>query len=206
MHETPVHQRLEHLLYFQVKVIIPQHLNSLSNLKSLNLNKNKIQKIENYMFMALRNLLTLAACSNRIAVLEHHSFYGLHKLNWLMLEKNYIKEINLGDLSPGILVDLAHNQITQDDRLLGLPHENPAFVRLDIKEKTGTLFHVLPNYYHFFIVIKIIIIILFYLLYFISLYFILHEFVSKSITNEVIENSDSLSSHVSFQCHHHKTP
>ena len=93
--------------------------------------------------MALTNLQILTANSNRIRVLEHHSFYGLHRLTCLHLQKNLIKQINLGDLPLGVYIFLEKNQIQRNNGLVGLPHLNPESLELRIRTFSGMLYHML---------------------------------------------------------------
>ena len=109
---------------FQIEIIVQEHFKSLPQVSCLNLNNNMLRTIKNYTLTALTNLWGLTANANKITVLEHHAFYGLHRLQYLRLERNYIMEINLGDLPSGVLIRLHENRIAGEGGFLGLPQNS----------------------------------------------------------------------------------
>ncbi|NXN84421.1 TLR5 protein, partial [Bombycilla garrulus] len=101
---------------------------SLGNLESLNLFKNKINQIERQAFFGLGNLKILNLSSNLLGELYDYTFKGLHSVMYIDLQQNHIGMI--GDQSFRQLInlkiiDLRDNAIK---RLPSFPHLTSAFL------------------------------------------------------------------------------
>ncbi|XP_066036480.1 toll-like receptor 5 [Chamaea fasciata] len=101
---------------------------SLGNLESLNLFKNKINQIQSQAFFGLGNLKTLNLSSNLLGELYDYTFEGLHSVTYIDLQQNHIGMI--GDKSFRQLVnlkiiDLRDNAIK---KLPSFPHLTVAFL------------------------------------------------------------------------------
>ncbi|NXU62432.1 TLR5 protein, partial [Horornis vulcanius] len=101
---------------------------SLSNLESLNLFKNKINQIQRQAFFGLGNLNILNLSGNLLGELYDYTFEGLRSVTYIDLQQNHIGMI--GDKSFSQLinlktVDLRDNAIK---RLPSFPHLTSAFL------------------------------------------------------------------------------
>ncbi|RLW06930.1 hypothetical protein DV515_00003991 [Chloebia gouldiae] len=101
---------------------------SLANLESLNLFKNKINQIQRQAFFGLGNLKILNLSSNLLGELYDYTFEGLHSVMYIDLQQNHIGMIgansfrNLVNLK---IIDLRDNAIK---RLPSFPHLTSAFL------------------------------------------------------------------------------
>jgi Leucine-rich repeat (LRR) protein len=66
---------------------------NLPSLESINLSRNKIEKIEADMFLNTNNLKNIFMDKNRISVIERGAFDGLKKINRLSLNFNQFTEL-----------------------------------------------------------------------------------------------------------------
>ncbi|KAL1492673.1 hypothetical protein ABEB36_010897 [Hypothenemus hampei] len=93
---------------------IPENIPSYA--VHLEINRNKLTKIEALAFKHLTHLQTLKLKQNQINSLSDGAFYGLNKIEKLMLDSNHISIINKGWLyALGSLKELtlSHNRIIQ---------------------------------------------------------------------------------------------
>ncbi|NXH51259.1 TLR5 protein, partial [Rhabdornis inornatus] len=121
------------LRFFDISVGFIFSLNSLvfqslGNLESLNLFKNKINQIKRQAFLGLGNLKILNLSSNLLGELYDYTFEGLRSVMYIDLQQNHIGMI--GDKSFRQLVnlkiiDLRDNAIK---RLPSFPHLTSAFL------------------------------------------------------------------------------
>ncbi|NWH89684.1 TLR5 protein, partial [Aegithalos caudatus] len=116
---------ISHGFIFSLNSLIFQ---SLGNLESLNLFKNKINQIQRHAFFGLDNLKTLNLSGNLLGELYDYTFEGLRSVTYIDLQQNHIGMI--GDKSFVQLVnlkviDLRDNAIK---RLPSFPHLTSAFL------------------------------------------------------------------------------
>ncbi|NWI37622.1 TLR5 protein, partial [Picathartes gymnocephalus] len=101
---------------------------SLGNLESLNLFKNKINQIQRQAFIGLGNLKILNLSSNLLGELYDYTFEGLHSVMRIELQQNHIGMIGDQSFSQLVnlkIIDLRDNAIK---RLPSLPHLTSAFL------------------------------------------------------------------------------
>ncbi|NWY39536.1 TLR5 protein, partial [Sylvia atricapilla] len=101
---------------------------SLVNLESLNLFKNKINQIQRKAFFGLGNLKTLNLSGNLLGELYDYTFEGLHSVTYIDLQHNHIGAIvdkSFRQLANLETIDLRDNAIK---RLPSFPHLTSAFL------------------------------------------------------------------------------
>ncbi|NXM57165.1 TLR5 protein, partial [Illadopsis cleaveri] len=101
---------------------------SLGNLESLNLFKNKINQIQRRAFFGLGNLKTLNLSSNLLGELYDYTFEGLHSVTYIDLQQNHIGMIDDKSFRQLVnleTIDLRDNAIK---RLPSFPHLTAAFL------------------------------------------------------------------------------
>ncbi|XP_063247166.1 toll-like receptor 5 [Prinia subflava] len=101
---------------------------SLGNLESLNLFKNKINQIRRQAFFGLGNLKTLNLSSNLLGELYDYTFEGLHSVTYIDLQQNHIGMI--GDQAFSKLVNLKTIDLRDNaiKKLPSFPHLASAFL------------------------------------------------------------------------------
>ncbi|NXM39430.1 TLR5 protein, partial [Gymnorhina tibicen] len=101
---------------------------SLGNLESLNLFKNKINQIQRQAFFGLGNLKILNLSSNLLGELYDYTFEGLRSVTYIDLQQNHIGMI--GDKSFMQLVNLKTIDLRDNaiKRLPSFPHLTSAFL------------------------------------------------------------------------------
>ncbi|NXR73987.1 TLR5 protein, partial [Pycnonotus jocosus] len=100
---------------------------SLGNLESLNLFKNKINQIQKQAFFGLGNLKILNLSSNLLGELYDYTFEGLHSVMYIDLQQNHIGMIGEESFRHLVnlkIIDLRDNAIK---RLPSFPHLTIAF-------------------------------------------------------------------------------
>ncbi|NXO30128.1 TLR5 protein, partial [Cisticola juncidis] len=101
---------------------------SLGDLESLNLFKNKINQIRRQAFFGLGNLKTLNLSSNLLGELYDYTFEGLHSVTYIDLQQNHIGMIDDQAFSKLVnlkTIDLRDNAIK---KLPSFPHLDTAFL------------------------------------------------------------------------------
>ncbi|NXO37597.1 TLR5 protein, partial [Locustella ochotensis] len=116
---------ISHGFIFSLNSLIFQ---SLGNLVSLNLFKNKINQIQRQAFFGLGNLQILNLSSNLLGELYDYTFDGLHSVVYIDLHQNHIGMI--GDKSFRQLVNLKTIDLRDNaiKRLPSFPHLTYAFL------------------------------------------------------------------------------
>ncbi|NXA74742.1 TLR5 protein, partial [Thryothorus ludovicianus] len=116
---------ISHGFIFSLNSLVFQ---SLGDLESLNLFKNKINQIQTKAFFGLSNLKNLTLSSNLLGELYDYTFEGLHSVMYIDLQQNHIGMI--GDKSFMQLVNLKTIDLRDNaiKRLPSFPHLTTAFL------------------------------------------------------------------------------
>lgn len=97
-------------------------------LKSLDLQSNRFDHLDGRSFITTPNLVSLSVANNRLTVVNDSSiFEGLLALETLDLSYNYLRVVDLNNLSALRTVDLSNNHL-HDIRFHNLPNLKEVFV------------------------------------------------------------------------------
>ena len=123
--EDEAFSSLKHLNYLEmwsnsIKSLYKMNFSHLTNLETLKLCDNQIERIEDNTFAKLNNLRMLDLKCNKLSSVNPQSFFGLSKLNNLILCNNKLTKFDLAILKniPQIeSIDLRRNPIENKDIL-----------------------------------------------------------------------------------------